>query len=110
MALNEAMADLFDQADLIITPTCPDIAFGADSGFPTEVGGQKVDAPNAGALTIPANTYGNPGISIPVGAVRGMPVGMQVMAPHHREDVLLDLAALVERERPWPPVAAGAPS
>ncbi|HVM07742.1 MAG TPA: amidase [Acidimicrobiales bacterium] len=107
--LNEAMADLFDQTDLVITPTCPDVAFGAATGFPDEVNGRKVDSSNSGALTIPANTYGNPGISIPVGTVRGMPVGMQVMARHHQEAVLLDLAALVERERPWPLVAPLAP-
>ncbi|HEX7166806.1 MAG TPA: amidase [Acidimicrobiales bacterium] len=108
--LNEAMADVFDQADLVITPTCPDVAFAAEGGFPTEVGSRKVDASNAGALTIPANTYGNPGISIPVGTVRGRPVGMQVMARHHEEALLLDLALAFERERPWPLVAPGAPA
>ena len=30
------------------------------------------------------------------------------MAAHFREDVLLDLALLAERERPWPLVAPGA--
>jgi hypothetical protein len=34
---------------------------------------------------------------------------MQVMARHHHEDLLLDLALLVERNRPWPLVAVGAP-
>lgn len=103
--LNEAMADLFSQTDLVLTPTCPDIAFGAASGFPAEVAGAPVDPSNAGALTIPANIYGNPAISVPVGAVRGMPVGMQVMARHHEELLLLQLAALVETARPWPLVA-----
>jgi aspartyl-tRNA(Asn)/glutamyl-tRNA(Gln) amidotransferase subunit A len=65
---------------------------------------------NNGALTIPANFYGNPSISIPIGVVDGLPVGMQVMARHHREDQLLDLALLVERERPWPLVAPSAPT
>jgi Asp-tRNA(Asn)/Glu-tRNA(Gln) amidotransferase A subunit family amidase len=104
--LNETMADLFEQADLVITPTCPDVAFGAETGFPTEVGGRPVDSSNSGVLTIPANTYGNPAISIPVGHARGLPVGMQVMARHHEEGLLLDLAAIVERERPWPLTSA----
>ena len=64
---------------------------------------------NNGALTIPSNIYGNPAISIPAGTVRGLPVGLQVLAPHHREAWLLDLARLVERELPWPPTAPGAP-
>jgi aspartyl-tRNA(Asn)/glutamyl-tRNA(Gln) amidotransferase subunit A len=102
VTLNEAMAGLFAQADLVVTPTCPDIAFGAESGFPTVVDGRSVEAGNSGALTIPANTYGNPGISIPVGLVDGMPVGMQVMAAHHNEPLLLALAAAAERLMPWP--------
>ena len=57
---------------------------------------------NNGALTIPANFYGNPSISIPIGTVDGLPVGLQVMAPHRREDWLLDLALVAERNRPWP--------
>lgn len=109
MRFNEAMADLFSQTDLVLGPTCPDTAFGAESGFPTEVGGSRVDPSNAGAITIPANIYGNPAISIPVGTVRGMPVGMQVMAPHHGELLLLQLAAQVESARPWPLVAPPTP-
>ena len=60
---------------------------------------------NNGALTIPSNIYGNPAISIPIGTSRGLPIGMQVLAPHHREGWLLDLALIAERERPWPLVA-----
>jgi aspartyl-tRNA(Asn)/glutamyl-tRNA(Gln) amidotransferase subunit A len=103
------MAAIFDQVDLVICSTNPDVAFPAPGPIPTVVDGQEVPMGNNGALTIPANFYGNPGISIPVGTVDGLPVGMQVMARHHREDLLLDLAALVERERPWPQVAPGSP-
>jgi Asp-tRNA(Asn)/Glu-tRNA(Gln) amidotransferase A subunit family amidase len=105
LRFNEKMAELFSHADLVFTPTCPDVAFGAASGFPDQVGQRPVDASNAGALTIPANIYGNPAISVPVGAVRGLPVGMQIMAPHHHEAVLLELAAIAEAGRPWPLVA-----
>lgn len=106
---NERMAEIFDQVDLVISATTPDVAFSADGPFPTEVDGEPVDLGNQGALTIPANFFGNPSISIPIGTVDGLPVGMQVMARHHREDLLLDLALLVERERPWPLTAPGAP-
>jgi aspartyl-tRNA(Asn)/glutamyl-tRNA(Gln) amidotransferase subunit A len=66
---------------------------------------------NNGALTIPANLYGSPSVSIPAGTASGsgLPVGMQVMGRHHTEQLLLDLALLVERERPWPLVAPGSP-
>jgi len=106
---NEAMADLFDQVDFVIASTNPDVAFGAEGPLPNVVNGVEVSPGNNGALTIPANIYGSPALSIPVGTVRGLPVGLQVLAPHHREGWLLDMALAAERERPWPLVAPGAP-
>jgi len=102
---NEKMARLFDQADLVIASTNPDVAFVADGRIPTTVEGVEAGLGNNGALTIPSNFYGNAAISIPVGSVDGKPVGLQILAPHFREDWLLDLALLVERNRPWPLVA-----
>jgi aspartyl-tRNA(Asn)/glutamyl-tRNA(Gln) amidotransferase subunit A len=32
---------------------------------------------------------------------------MQVLAAHHRDGLLFDVALAVERERPWPLVAPG---
>ncbi|HUF31996.1 MAG TPA: amidase [Acidimicrobiales bacterium] len=66
------------------------------------------DLVNMGALTIIANLYGNPAVSIPAGTLDGLPVGMQVLAAHHRDELLFDVALAVERERPWPLVAPGA--
>lgn len=63
------------------------------------------DLTTMGGLTIMANIYGNPSVSIPAGTVRGLPVGMQVMAAHHRDALLFDVALSVERNRPWPLVA-----
>jgi len=104
-ASNEQMAAIFDEVDLVISAVNPDVAFEAAGPFPREIDGERVELGNNGALTIAANLYGNPGIAIPIGLVDGLPVGLQVMARHHREDQLLDLAALVESRRPWPLVA-----
>ena len=38
-----------------------------------------------------------------------LPVGMQIIGRHHEDQLLLDLAAIVERERPWPLVAPASP-
>ncbi len=109
--INEAMADLFESVDLVLCATNPDVAFTADGHLPNTFGGIEARHSNHGALTIPANIYGNPSVSIPIGLdSAGLPVGLQVMAGHHREPLLLDLALLVERERPWPLVAPGAPA
>jgi aspartyl-tRNA(Asn)/glutamyl-tRNA(Gln) amidotransferase subunit A len=108
--MNEAMADVFDQVDFVLTSTNPDVAFGHKGPLPSKVGDVEAGMGNNGALTIPANIFGSPAVSIPAGTVDGLPVGLQVMAPHHREALLLDLAVLAERERPWPLVAPGSPS
>ena len=106
---NEAMAAVFDEVDFVIAATNPDVAFPAEIGLNTRVGDRSVGPENNGALTIPANVVGNPAVSIPVGDVGGLPVGMQVIGRHHEDALLLELAAVVERERPWPLVAPGAP-
>ncbi len=115
--VNEHMADLFDRTDFIFAATNPDVAFGAAGPMPTTVGDVDLIAEygfnkavgNNGALTIPANLTGNPAVTIPAGTVDGLPVGLQVIGRHHEEQLLLDLARLAERERPWPLVAPSSP-
>jgi Asp-tRNA(Asn)/Glu-tRNA(Gln) amidotransferase A subunit family amidase len=106
---NERMAEVFDQVDFVISATNPDVAYPAAVTLSTRVGDQGVGPENNGALTIPANVVGNPAISIPAGTVDGLPVGMQVIGRHHEDALLLDLARVVERERPWPLVAPAVP-
>ena len=49
-------------------------------------------------------------MSIPAGLSRRTArFGLQVMAGHHREQLLLDLALVAERVMPWPKVVPGAP-
>jgi len=108
-AMNEAMAEIFDQVDFVIAAANPDVAFAAEGPLPTQVGDQQAELGNNGALTIPANVFGNPACSIPIGSNRGLPVGLQVIGRHFEEPLLLDLALTAERERPWPLVAPGSP-
>jgi aspartyl-tRNA(Asn)/glutamyl-tRNA(Gln) amidotransferase subunit A len=109
-AVVEAMARIFEQADLIICSTNPWEAFKAEGPTPNMVGEVRIDPYDAGKLTRPANIGGHPAISIPAGTTPGgLPVGMQVYANHHNETLLLDLALLVEQNRPWPLVAPGSP-
>ncbi len=108
--LNEAMADIFEQVDIVLCATSPQEAFVAEGPMPSRVDGVKVGRNNNGALTIPANISGYPAISIPAGLTsNGLPVGLQAYARRHEDALLLDLALAVERTRPWPLVAPGAP-
>jgi len=75
----------FKDCDLIAGPTAPVSAFGL---------GDMMDDPLSIYLldiyTIPANLAGLPALSLPCGfAGDGMPIGLQLMAPHFREDILL---------------------
>ena len=108
-AVNMRLAEIFQQVDLVITASNPDVAFIAEGPLPNTFGGVKAGAGNNGLLTFPCNLHGNPGISVPAGTVDGLPVGLQIIGPHFSEQVLLELAHVLERERPWPLTAPSAP-
>jgi aspartyl-tRNA(Asn)/glutamyl-tRNA(Gln) amidotransferase subunit A len=110
MRMNEAMADVFEQVDIVLCPVSPMEPFAAEGPMPRMVGEVKVDPYNGGALTIPANVAGYPAISVPAGLTASrLPVGLQAYARRHEDALLLDLALAMERARPWPLVAPGAP-
>lgn len=102
---NETMAAVFDDVDVVISATNPDVAFPAWVEANNRVAGERVPGANNGALTIPANISGNPAVSVPVGFVDGLPVGMQIMARQHDDRLLFDIARVVEQNCPWPLVA-----
>jgi amidase len=55
-----------------------------------------------GPFTSPFNISGNPAISLPLGVSReGLPIGVQLVAAVGREDLLLRVAAELERAVPW---------
>jgi aspartyl-tRNA(Asn)/glutamyl-tRNA(Gln) amidotransferase subunit A len=78
----------FDRVDIILTPTAPTVAFKI---------GEKTDDPLsmylADIFTITCNLAGLPGISMPCGKnSEGLPVGLQLMANHFQESLLLRVA------------------
>ncbi|MFF4614031.1 amidase [Streptomyces albidoflavus] len=55
-----------------------------------------------GPFTATFNVSGNPAISLPLGQSReGLPIGVQMVAAHGREDLLLQVAAQLEQAVPW---------
>ena len=104
-ALNERMAEIFRNVDIVMTASNPDVAFAADGPLPDTFGGVVASQANNGRLTFPANLHGNPALSIPAGLIDGLPVGLQVVGKHHQEQVLLEIGLAMERGRPWSLVA-----
>ena len=86
------MADI----DLLITPTTP---------FPAPLIGQAkieidglevVAKPALGRFTAPISFVGWPALSVPL-AGQGLPMGVQLVAKPHREDLLLRSARQLEK-------------
>lgn len=88
----------FDQAflkvDCIATPTSPS---------PAWLIGERQDDPLemylADIYTVSANIAGIPGISVPCGKAHGLPVGLQILAPQLREDIIFAVADAYEHGR-----------
>ncbi len=91
---------------VLITPTVNAESWPAEGPLATSVGG--IEQPGIAVNTIEFNVTGHPAVSVPLGRdAAGVPFGMQVVAPRWRDGLALGLAAVIERERPWPPVADG---
>lgn len=87
----------FKQVDLIACPATPTTAFeiGAHKGDPLAMYLEDV-------FTLPASLAGVPGISFPVGFDgKGLPIGMQLIAPHFREDLLLKATHVYQQATDW---------
>lgn len=77
----------FKSCDLIVTPTTPSVAFkiGSKTKDPLEMYLEDI-------CTITCNLAGIPGISIPAGFDKGMPIGLQMLGPLFKEEILLRAA------------------
>ena len=83
------------QYDYIITPAVGAPAFRLDQPLPTEVGGHQVDRYYDIFLTAYAfSVTGLPAMAVPCGFTpAGLPVGLQIVGPRLREDLVLAAAA-----------------
>lgn len=86
----------FQNVDLIVGPTTPSPAFRL---------GEHANDPLAMYLediyTIPINLAGLPAISLPCGFSKGLPIGLQLIAPAWEEERLLGAAYRYEQATDW---------
>ncbi len=93
-----------DGFDLLLTPTLaqPPPPLGELTAAPDDpLRGFDRSVPFV-AFTMPFNVTGQPAISLPLHwNAAGLPIGVQLAAAYGREDLLLRVAAQLERARPW---------
>jgi aspartyl-tRNA(Asn)/glutamyl-tRNA(Gln) amidotransferase subunit A len=89
--LIDEFAAAFKSVDFLLGPIAPTTAFkiGENVADPLQMYLSDV-------MTVAANLVGNPSISLPAGESKGMPVGLQLMAPQHGDRKLLALAKQTE--------------
>lgn len=102
--LNAWCADIFDQYDILVTPTISFDPPPAGGPFPAETEGRKQVDVGVAAFTVPFNLSWHPAATVRAGmSAAGLPIGLQIVGPRHRDDIVLRAARLFESERPWHP-------
>jgi aspartyl-tRNA(Asn)/glutamyl-tRNA(Gln) amidotransferase subunit A len=102
--LNAWCGKLFEQVDFLLTPTVPYDPPPAKGPFPRETEGRRQRPAGVAAFTIPFNWSWHPAATVRAGLSRaGLPAGLQIVGPRHRDDLVLRAALAYERERPWHP-------
>jgi aspartyl-tRNA(Asn)/glutamyl-tRNA(Gln) amidotransferase subunit A len=80
----------FAKFDVLVSPTMPSLPFRIGE-LKDPLTMYKMDV-----NTVPVNLAGLPALSIPIGFIRGLPVGMQVIGNYFEENKLLSFAKIIE--------------
>jgi aspartyl-tRNA(Asn)/glutamyl-tRNA(Gln) amidotransferase subunit A len=94
---HEILQAFSETVDIIMMPTCsvPAFAFGAFNM-------NKLQMDLQDYFTCPANLIGIPAMSIPGGfTASGLPIGLQLMAKHLDDELLLKVAHAYEQHTDW---------
>jgi amidase len=104
-SVTRAFGRLMEDYDLLLTPTLA-IRVPLANGPYSLLREEELDPwvarlADACRYTMPGNETGMPAISVPAGLDRdGLPIGVQLHGNFAREDLLLQVAAQIERTRP----------
>ena len=94
--IREDYSKAFEKVDVILGPTTPTPAFkiGEKSNDPVSMYLSDI-------YTIAVNLAGLPGLSIPVGLTKGLPIGLQLIGNYFDEARLLNVAHLYQKNSDW---------
>ncbi|TVS00331.1 MAG: amidase [Rhodobacteraceae bacterium] len=97
-ALFLSLARVFEQFDLLITPTTPVTAWPKDRPEPEKIEGRPAGPRGHAAFTPIFNHCFVPACSVPCGLdAVGLPIGLQIVGPIHADPMVLALATEVEK-------------
>jgi amidase len=104
-AIARMLGIWFDSGhDLLLTPTMGELTppLGSFATDPDDALKTIHRGEQTAAFTALINATGQPAISLPLQtSEEGLPIGVQLIAPLGREDVLLRVAAQLEEAHPW---------
>jgi amidase len=98
-----AMDRLFKAHDFLVLPTAQCFPFDASVSWPREIGGRRMDTYHRWMEVVSyATLAGCPVANVPAGfSAQGLPMGLQILAPCHRDLACLELAHAYEQVTPW---------
>ncbi len=94
--IKQDFDNAFEKVDAIIAPVSPTMPWKF---------GEKVNDPLkmylSDVFAAPTNLAGIPGLSVPIGFIDGLPVGMQILGPHFSESRLFRIGQHYEINHNW---------
>lgn len=95
--LKREFTAIFNEVDVLIAPTLPSLLNDIGSDLVT-INGQEVDVlDHTIRMTGPSNLTGLPALSMPVGLVDGLPVGLQIIGKAFDEKTIFSIARNIEK-------------
>lgn len=95
--LNRGFKRMFEKVDVLITPTVPFLAPKIGEDIVSLNGTNVSFLDHIIRFTGPFNLTGLPVVSVPAGFAEGLPVGMQIIGPAFKEELVLDVAHTFEQ-------------
>jgi aspartyl-tRNA(Asn)/glutamyl-tRNA(Gln) amidotransferase subunit A len=93
---------IFENYDLILTPSAAALPWKAEEVFPSEIAGQAVGPRGHAIFTAFVNLAGAAGINLPCGQSKsGLPIGLQLVSRPGGDGLLMAIASQCEAANLW---------
>jgi amidase len=98
-----AVLRFFQRYDFFVLPTAQLFPFAVETVWPTEIAGRRMETYHEWMkVVLPVTMAGCPALAVPAGfGPEGLPIGLQLVGPHHGERACLELAHAYDRASGW---------